>query len=662
MIGIDIGGTFTDFVYVDDDGHIKVNKISSTPDDPSIAFMAGLNDQLFTHSQQIVHGCTVATNAVLEGKGATTALITTHGFADVIEIGRQNRQELYSLKVSRPEPLVPHNLRFEVNERIDKEGNILEELTFDSLAYLIDQVKKLKVESIAISLLFSFIYPDHERQILLKIRETLPEIKSVFISSDVLPEFREYERTSTTVLNAYVSPPMSKYLSKLSNLLSNDMRIMSSSGGALDFDTTSALPVNTLLSGPAGGVVGAFSIAKEAGITDLITLDMGGTSTDVSLCPGGIQYTNDWSIGGYAVKVPSIDIETVGAGGGSIAAVDELGVLSVGPESAGADPGPSAYGKGYLPTVTDANLILGRLPTDVKLAGKLSLDVKAARESFAPIVENSNLSINEVALGVINIANSNMQRALRRVSLERGFDSRNFTLVAFGGAGPLHACELAESMGIKRVLIPQHPGALSALGMLLTDVENDYSKMLMQEVSRVPGKSISLYFTDLEEKAKLKLKNAGFPISRIKTRKFIDFRYQGQGYEVTVPYRGANLNAAVRRFHKLHHQRYGHSNDSAVVEIVAIRLKGIGITKKPKMKRYKFTGSRGEHAIKGHTLLVEKSKMNSECSIYSREKLLAGDKIYGPALVEQIDSTIFLPGGWFGKVDEYLNMILEQSR
>ena len=661
MIGIDIGGTFTDFVYIDDDGHIDINKISSTPSDPSIAFMKGLNDRLFTIDEQIVHGCTVATNAVLERKGARTALITTSGFADVIEIGRQNRDDLYSLQISRPKPLVPHELRFEVNERIDTQGQVLEKLNLDSLENVILQIKRIKVESIAICLLFSFIYPHHERKILDKLKRSLPGIDSIFISSEILPEFREYERTSTTVLNAYVAPAMSNYLSKLTNLLSNNMRIMSSSGGTLDFAATSELPVNTLLSGPAGGVVGAFSIGQNAGITDIITLDMGGTSTDVSLCQGSIQYTNDWSLGGYAVKLPSIDIETVGAGGGSIASIDEAGVLSVGPESAGADPGPSAYGKGSAPTVTDANLVLGRLPADVKLAGDLPLNLEAAEKSFAPIVQRSNLSLTEVALGVINIANSNMQRALRRVSLERGFDTRNFTLVAFGGAGPLHACQLAESIGIKRVLIPQYPGALSALGMLFTDVEKDYSKMLMKEVSEVDSENLSLHFMDLEEKAILKLKEAGFPISRIKTKKFIDFRYQGQGYEVTVPSDGKNLNVAIKRFHKIHNQHYGHSNESGVVEIVAIRLKGIGITNKPKIKPYEIKGSSGSQAIKGNTMIVEGNERSVECNIYSRDKLLGGDEIEGPALVEQLDSTTFLPSNWVGKVDKYLNIVLEQK-
>ena len=361
------------------------------------------------------------------------------------------------------------------------------------------------------------------------------------------------------------------------------------------------------------------------------------------------------------MKLPSIAIETVGAGGGSIASIDEAGVLSVGPESAGADPGPSAYGKGSFPTVTDANLVLGRLPADVKLAGDLLLDLKAAQKSFGPIVQRSNLSLTEVALGVINIANSNMQRALRRVSLERGFDTRNFTLVAFGGAGPLHACQLAESIGIKRVLIPQYPGALSALGMLFTDVENDYSKMLMQETSKVDSGDLKLHFMELEEKAILKLKNGGFSTSRIKTKKFIDFRYQGQGYEVTVPSDGKNLKIAIKRFHKLHSQHYGHSNESAVVEIVAIRLKGIGVTNKPKIKPYEIRGSNGSQAIKGNTMIVEGNERSVACNIYSRDKLLGGDEIEGPALVEQLDSTTFLPSNWVGKVDKYLNIVLEQK-
>ena len=439
-----------------------------------------------TVDADIVHGCTVGTNAVLELRGARTALVTTRGMADVIEIGRQARNELYSLNVSRPTPLVPRELRFEVDERVTAEGDVLRAPGDAELDELAEAILAAGVDSVAVVLLFSFLRPEHEQTVRGALRRWLPADISISLSSDVVPEFREFERTTTTVLNAYVSPVMRAYLSRIDEAVPSAVRIMSSTGGSMTIDQARDFPVQTLLSGPAGGVVGAFEVARAAGFDRIITLDMGGTSTDVSLCDGEIQRTSEGSIGGYPIRVPIVDIHTVGAGGGSLAAVDAGGALAVGPQSAGADPGPAAYGRGGGPTVTDANIVLGRLPADRPLAGRLSLDGGAARSALSGIGQLLSITPEQAALGIARVANANMEQALRVVSLERGHDPRDFTLVAFGGAGPLHTCELAEGLGIRTVLIPRLPGALSAWGMLNVDITRDYSRTVMLDTADTP--------------------------------------------------------------------------------------------------------------------------------------------------------------------------------
>ena len=458
MIGIDTGGTFTDLIHVGADGSVRMIKAPSTPADPAQSFLRGiaeLRDGVI--DADIVHGCTVGTNAVLELRGARTALVTTRGMADVIEIGRQARNELYSLNVSRPTPLVPRELRFEVDERVTAEGDVLRAPGDAELDALAEAIIATDAKSVAITLLFSFLRPEHERRVAETLRRRLPANIPISLSSDVAPEFREFERTTTTVLNAYVSPVMRSYLSRIDEAVPSAVRIMSSTGGSMTIDQARDFPVQTLLSGPAGGVVGAFEVARAAGFDRIITLDMGGTSTDVSLCDGEIQRTSEGSIGGYPIRVPIVDIHTVGAGGGSLAAVDAGGALAVGPQSAGADPGPAAYGRGGGPTVTDANIVLGRLPADRPLAGRLSLDGGAARSALSGIGQLLSITPEQAALGIARVANANMEQALRVVSLERGHDPRDFTLVAFGGAGPLHACELADGLGIRSVLIPRLP-------------------------------------------------------------------------------------------------------------------------------------------------------------------------------------------------------------
>ena len=479
MLGVDVGGTFTDLVRADADGALTVVKTPSSPEDPAQPLLNGILELGVSADEEIVHGSTAATNAVLEGTGARVALVTTRGFEDVIEIGRQTRSALYDLNIPPRRTLVPRELRFGVTERVTAEGQVLVALDETDLRAVVQAVVASGAEAVAVSLLFSFLHPEHEEAVGRELRRRMGPEGSVSLSSTVLPEFREYERTSTTVLNAYVTPTVARYLARLQRNLSNEVRIFSSSGGSMTIDETAERPVQTLLSGPAGGVTGAFAIAKAAGFDRVITLDMGGTSTDVALCPGEIPRTTEGEVAGFPVRLQTVDIWTVGAGGGSLAYVDAGGALAVGPMSAGADPGPAAYGKADGPTVTDANVVLGRLPASTRLGGRVRLDGDAAERALSALGRRMGANADAAALGVVNVANSNMERALRRVSVERGHDPREYSLVAFGGAGPLHACELAAALEIRRIIVPSHPGVTSAMGMLLSDAVRDRSRTVM---------------------------------------------------------------------------------------------------------------------------------------------------------------------------------------
>ncbi|MBI3731965.1 MAG: hydantoinase/oxoprolinase family protein, partial [Chloroflexi bacterium] len=460
LLGVDIGGTFTDFVLLRND-QLVIHKLLSTPDDPSRALLEGVRDLRLASDGEIIHGSTVATNALLERKGARTALLTTRGFADVIEIGRQNRLRLYDFAQSKPAPFVPPEWRFEVAERLDEQGRVLLPIDANDLNALGERLIAEQIESLAVCFLFSFLNPAHERAV----RAAL-QIPYLSLSSDVLPEYREYERVSTTVINAYVAPIVARYVEQLEHgLAGRRLRMMQSNGGSIRATTAKSVAARTALSGPAGGVVGAFAAAQLAGFDQIITFDMGGTSTDVSLCAGEPLETSEGSIAGFPLRLPMLDIHTVGAGGGSLARVDAGGALRVGPESAGAKPGPACYGRGGAHvTVTDANLLLGRLAPGKFLGGRMRLDVPAAEAATDRLAQAMDCDRLTAAAGVVRVVNATMERAIRRVSIERGFDPREFTLVAFGGAGPMHACALAAALNIPRVLVPRHPGVLSALG------------------------------------------------------------------------------------------------------------------------------------------------------------------------------------------------------
>ena len=665
VVGIDVGGTFTDIAILED-GQLKVHKLPSTPDDPSRGILQGVAETGVKEAD-FVHGSTVATNALLEGKGARTALVTTLGFEDVLEIGRQARTELYNLDIDRAPALAPWELRFGLPERVDHTGAIIEDLTPEALQALTALLQEADVDAVAVSFLFSFLNPTHEEMVLNAIKG-LPNPPFISISSRVLPEFREYERTSTVVVNSYVGQLMERYLSGLEKSLGKGLRIMQSSGGSITAGLASEQPVRTILSGPAGGVVGAFYVAVQAGYPDIITLDMGGTSTDVSLCPGTIKESTGSNVGGYPIGVPMIEIHTVGAGGGSIARVDSGGALVVGPQSAGADPGPACYGKGDQITVTDANLILGRLLPDHFLGGRLELDKQRSEGLIESLASQIGVSKTDAALGIQRVVNSNMERAIRTISLERGYDPRLFTLVPFGGAGPMHSCELAQELGIPRVLVPARPGILSAFGVAIADIVKDYSRTVMLRGDEVNRARLEEEFHGMEGLAREELRREGLPDADMVARRFLDARYVGQSFELTIDYpgftgRGGGGRASLERyisnsFYKAHLRRFGYADRGEPVEIVSLRLKLEVEMDKPETT-VQPDGEPDPSSAKMGEADVVFSSGAATTPLYDREQLNSGAQIQGPALIIQMDSTIVVTPGWGGKVDGYGNLVLE---
>jgi len=648
-VGIDTGGTFTDFIVIRG-GVIEVFKEFSTPEQPEGAILKGMLRIAGGAELEVIHGSTVATNALLERKGARTALLTTAGFEDVLVIGRQTRRELYNISVTRPQPLVSEELRLGVKERVLYDGTIATPIDAAQLRMLVDRLRSAGVESIAVCLLFSFANSSHENQV----AEALhPLGVPVSLSSKTMPEFREYERTSTTVINAYLAPKMSEYLNRLSDRIQcSSLRVMQSNGGAVAARTTAEFPVRTIVSGPAGGVVGAFHVASNSGYPNIITFDMGGTSTDVALCKGGIQVTHEGEIDGLPVGIPMIDIHTVGAGGGSIAQLDPGGALRVGPESAGADPGPICYGRGDRLTVTDANVILGRLPARFFLGGTVPLAV----DRIPPAVNampwtHEWKSIHALAQGVIDIVNNNMEQAVRLISVERGHDPADFALVSFGGAGGLHAVDLARALGIPRVVVPRFPGALSALGLLLADARKDYSRSLLMPVEAARSR-IAEILDELHRVGEFEMKAEGFPAKAIRHFDALDMRYRGQSYELSVPM----TRGFVDQFHKAHERRYGYSTPDKPVEIVNVRTAFVGRSAKPQFRPVpKVRGTPKPVEI----AMVWMDGRKLKTSIFDRETLRHGHVLRGPAIIGEYSSTTLLPSGSACRVDAHLNLVIE---
>jgi N-methylhydantoinase A/oxoprolinase/acetone carboxylase beta subunit len=634
-LGIDTGGTFTDLLRLDAHG-MKVHKVRSTPDDPARAIFAGVAELMGDAEWiEMVHGSTVATNALLERKGARVALVTTKGFEDVLEIGRQTRAELYNFMVKARRPLIPHGLIFGVNERLNADGSVLEPLLESEVIQLVEALRAQTVDSVAVCLLHSYANPIHEDHLTRALSEAG---FSVSASHRVLPEYREFERWSTTVVNAYVTPLMAQYLTKLEDGMSGkSLKIMQSNGGSISALRAKTAAVQTILSGPAAGVVGAQAVGNASGYSKLITFDMGGTSTDVSLINGVIGTTIESTVGDFPVRLPVLDIHTVGAGGGSIAYIDSGGSLRVGPRSAGADPGPACYGKGTELTVTDANLLLGRLDPEYFLGGRMSLDLDRARSIAKELAGRLGLSLIALAEGVVRIANANMEAAIRVVSVRRGHDPRDFALLAFGGAGGLHACDIADSLDITTVLVPEHSGVLSALGMLLADVTKDYSLTILKPTATITEEELRTRFRPLVARALSDLLVEGFQEKDIAIECALDMRYKGQAYEITLPF----ATGYEAEFSRRHEQLYGYANASRATELVQLRAKAIGRTRKPTLPS--ATASPCNLPAPSSVRSAHFGRRAVSTLVYHRELLAAGMHGQGPALVVSGQSTTIVP-------------------
>ncbi|MGH9636978.1 MAG: hydantoinase/oxoprolinase family protein [Candidatus Angelobacter sp.] len=655
-IAIDSGGTFTDCVWLQD-STLQILKVFSTPSDPSKS-IADAVSKIAGDAQELVvlHGTTVGTNTLLQRKGARVAFVTTKGFEDSIEIGRQQRPKLYDFFFEKDPALAPAELRFGVDERTSAEGTVLRAPSAESLKGLAAQIGAQKPQAIALSLLFSFANPANEKAVVAALAAlNLP----LSVSHLILPEFREYERASTVLVNAYLQPVMQRYLENLRERLSLGaparIFVMQSSGGITALATAAEQPVRTVLSGPAGGIVGAAAVAKRSGFDRIITFDMGGTSSDVALIDGHPITTNEADVAGLPVRVPVLDIHTVGAGGGSLARFDAGGALRVGPESAGADPGPICYGKGERPTVTDANLLLGRLPADQFLGGDFQLDLPRTQKIVAQWLKknHSNLSPEEFAAGVVRVVNANMEKAIRVVSIERGHDPRQFSLVAFGGAGAMHACEMAHALRIPRVIVPAYPGALSALGILISDVVKDHSRTILLRVA--PGAAFATrlnpIFAELKRSIAAELKKEDWQ-GRAVFEPSCDIRYRGQGYELNLPY-AADV---VKCFHAEHKRRYGYSSPEKELEIVTVRMRG-RVASPEKLSRIKILEEQGR--LKASTQMVHFAGRRYKTQIVPRSSIQQGRRYRGPAIITEYSATTVVPPGLKYHKDRAGNLLIE---
>jgi N-methylhydantoinase A len=674
-IAIDTGGTFTDCVWVEG-GSLRTLKVFSTPDDPSRAIgeaLAKIRSAATGPARAaitLLHGTTVGTNALLQRRGARIALVTTSGFEDVIEIGRQARPRLYDFFFDRIAPLVPRNLRFGVKERTDSQGRILGRPSETGLTKLHHALRVANPDAIAISLLFSFANPENEAAVAAALAELG---KPLSVSHHIFPEFREYERTSTVVVNAYLQPLMQSYMERLAKRVEeqsigfkaarrkNTSRIfvMQSSGGITTLGAAAREPVRTVLSGPAGGLVGAAAMAASSGFRKILSFDMGGTSTDVAAVQGDLHTGNQSEVAGLPVGVPMLEIHTVGAGGGSLARFDAGGALRVGPESAGADPGPICYGRGTEPTVTDANLLMGRLRPNRFLGGAFTLDIERARRITSEWLKKraSRFSVEQFSAGVVRVVNANMERALRVVSIERGYDPREFVLVAFGGAGGLHACELADAMAIPTVMIPARPGALSAFGILVTDVVRDYSRTLLWQFADQPPKAkLQQEFRRLEVEAQKEFRAEQWR-GVLHYERSLDLRYRGQGYELNVP---ATKNVAAR-FQEEHQRRYGYNHAGREIELVTLRLRARLYTPslQPSINRAHIARQSPSRVRPvDHCPVLFCDKM-VPTPVFERVDLIPGRSMRGPAIIAEYSATTVIPPGKKFRVDASENLVIQ---
>lgn len=674
-VSFDVGGTFTDFTLLSEQtGQITYHKVASTPQDPSLAIQEGLDNLITTNRippealKHIGHGTTVATNMVIEKRGARTAVITTRGFRDVLEIGRQTRPHLYDYNVIKPQPLASRELRLELDERVLHDGSVFKKLDESQVADLINVLESEKVEAVAICLMHSYRNPAHEQRVRELIETALPNIY-VSASSDILPEFREYERMSTTTLNAYIGPRMASYMSNLVTALHNkgitaQPATVHSNGGLMSVHSVMQTPVRTCLSGPAAGVIGAAELGRVVNLPNLVTFDVGGTSTDVSLVANHLPlFTSHRNVADYPVKTQMVDIHVIGAGGGSIARVDDAGALTVGPESAGAMPGPVAYKRGgTLATLTDAHVVLGRLNPVALLGGKMAIDAEGARKAIQEqIATPLGISVEQAAYGMLRIAISNMTRAVRAVSTERGHDLRDFALCAYGGAGGLHAAELAKDSGVGKILIPPEPGTMCAHGILLSDISMDFVQTLMLLGGQHSWSDVENALDDLAQKAHAWLDDEKVQPEHHSLNAFIEARYQGQNYEIVIPLEGRQLmsfEAFTERFRSAHIAEYGYDVDGRAIEIVNCRVHAMGHIVRAPLPEIKG-GVSFEKAMIGHRQVYFDETQWVETPVYQRAELPVGPGFHGPAIIEEMSSTTVLLPNQHAHVDRHGNLIVQ---
>jgi N-methylhydantoinase A len=677
-VGVDSGGTFTDVCLIDQAGTIRVWKVPSTPDDPSRAIAGGVTeglDRCEGASPKDVtyfgHGTTVATNALIQHRGVKTGLITTDGFRDLLEIGRQRRPHLYDLQCDKPPLLVTRDLRLEVPERLRHDGRIETPLDESAVRAAVARLRAEGVESIAVVFLYSYIDARHETRVREILAEEFPEAY-ISCSHEVAPEFREFERLSTAVVNAYLGPVMARYIERLGPRLDEvgidgSRHITQSNGGVMSFAAAREQAVRTVLSGPATGVVGAMKVSALSGFSNLITFDMGGTSTDVSLIENGRpKLAGEMEVHGYPLKTPMLDIHTVGAGGGSIAHLDAGGHLKVGPRSAGSVPGPVCYGLGNSePTVTDANVLLQTLNPRHLLGGRMPIDQSKARQAIADLAGRLGLDVMATAQGIVSVVTANMAKAIRLISVQRGHDPREYTLVAFGGAGPLHSARLARELEIPRVLVPRNPGILCALGLLMTDLKTNYAQTRLLPLTSENLETMERVFADLEERARGWFQSEGIADRDRQIRRTIDMRYKGQNYELSVPVPGGRRGEALlielrQGFEQTHQQMYGYTAPEEPIQAITFRIEAIGVVPQAEITRQPPAARPVEEALSGRrdVWLVEAGGFVS-CPVYDRERLGPGHHIAGPAVVEQMDATTLMLPGQSAVVDPFLNIIVE---
>ncbi len=689
-LGIDVGGTFTDAVLLSEaDGHMHIAKVPSTPADPSQGFVHALIrvlEKAGVSAEEVsvlVHGTTVATNALIEGKTARTAFVATEGFGDMLEIARQVRPSLYDIHFRKPRPLIPRDLCFEVPERLDATGAVVRELDEDAVRAIGVRLEQLGVGSVAVCLLHSYLNPSHEERVARILRESNPEL-NVSLSSHILPEFREYFRASTTVVNACLRPLVSSYLCGIERDLRQrniaaELLVMQSNGGVLTFEGASAKPVYMVESGPAAGVIAAVYVGAAIGRRDLLSLDMGGTTTKAGLIlDGQPRVTKEYEVGaealpgtgqsrgsGYPIRTPVIELVEIGAGGGSIAWVDSGGVLRVGPRSAGAEPGPICYRRGgERPTITDANVLLGRVNPRFLLGGEMELDAAASLDGIRRhCAEPLHMDPVAAAHGIIEIANAAMMNALRLISVRRGFDPREFTMVAFGGAAPLHANRLAAELQVPLVVIPPSPGTTSALGLLVTDLKHQFTRTRVTKAEFDPA-AVRAIFEPLEREGTETLVREGVAGADLRLQREIEVRYTGQSHELAVPCGSGALTAddlreVVRGFHAEHQRTYGHAYPSEPVEAVSFRVTALGVIAKPSPRRWPSRAGSVETAqLDNRPVFFQEAGGFTATAIFDRYRLAPGDLITGPAVIEEMDSTSLIHPGYQAEVDTFGNLLL----